>query len=276
MKQSPIYSALLISFLLALSVSGATVPFDTLSYNFQLGAGGGGSQATLDGATWEVFSDDFANKIAATHNYSADITTLSTDANLDETRFGEVASNAWTSIDLTGTSKTAKQTAKQDEKFFNSGAGTSALARYEMAAYLVSLYNVGLGKNQTNSSIQEAIWTLMDPKGGGSAPNPNHVDPTAELENAANWYTTMNTTANLSALNAFLGNYEIISDPTMKFKKGRATGGFQEQIVDPPARCSTVPEPRGAAWVLIGLFAAIGAFQLRRAGRTEEPRLTRA
>ena len=240
------------------------MPFDTLSYNFQLGSGGGGSQATLDGATWEVFSDDFANKIGASQDYSADITTLSTSANLDETRFGELSSGAWTNINLTGGSKSAKQIAKQDDKFFNTGAGSAGLARYEMAAYLVSLYNVGQGKNQTNESIQEAIWRLLDPKGGGSAPNPNGVDPSVELENAANWYTTMNTPANLGALNAFLGNYEIVSDPTMKFKKGRGIGGFQEQIVDPPSRCA-VPEPRGGTWMLIGLFAAIGGFQLRRA-----------
>jgi len=264
MKRSLICPALFISFLLALSASGATVPFDTLSYNFQLGAGGGGSQATLDGATWEVFSDDFTNKIGAQQAYSADITTLSTNANLDETRFGELSSGAWTAINLTGSSKTAKQIAKQDDKFFNNGAGSAALARYEMAAYLVSLYNVGQGKNQTNKSIQEAIWTLLDPKAQGRAPNPNGVDPSVELENAASWYTTMNTTANLGELNTFLSNYEIVSDPNMKFKKGRGVGGFEEQIVDPPARCA-VPEPRGGIWMLIGLFAAVGAVQLQRA-----------
>jgi hypothetical protein len=75
----------------------------------------------------------------------------------------------------------------------------------------------------------------------------------------------MNTKANLGALNTFLANYEIVSDPTMKFKKGMGIGGFQEQIVDPPP-CPTpsaVPEPRGGMWILTGLFAA-GAFLLRR------------
>jgi hypothetical protein len=263
MQQSLIFSALLTSLVLSVSASGATVPFDTLKYNFQLGGGGGGSTATLNGAQWEVFSDDFADKIAAPVDYSADITTLSTSANLDDTRFGEVASNAWTAISLTGNAKTVKQ----DDKFFNGGAGSSGLARYEMAAYLVSLYNVGQGKNQTNESIQEAIWTLLDPSADGRAPNPNRVNPSVELENAATWYSTMNTAANLGALNSFLANYEIVSDPAMKFKKGLGIGGFQEQIVDPPAApCPTpsaVPEPRGGMWMLVGLFAA-GGFLLRR------------
>jgi hypothetical protein len=253
----------LMAVILALNANGATVPFDTLNYNFQLGAGGGGSQATLSGATWEVFSDNFANKIGTHNDYSAVTTTLSTNANLDDTRFGEVSSSAWTAINLTGGSKTAKQTAKQDDKFFSNGAGSTGLARYEMAAYLVSLYNVAQGNSLSNESLQEAIWTLLDPKAEGRAPNPNRVDPSVDLENAANWYSTMNTPANLGALNAFLANYEVVSDPNMKFKRGLGVGGFEEQIVDPPARCA-VPEPRGGIWMLIGLFAALGAFQLRR------------
>jgi hypothetical protein len=260
---SPIISSF---FLFVLGASGATVPFDTLKSNFQLGGGGGGAEATLSGAQWEVFSDDFADKITVPKDYSADITTLSTTANLDETRFGEISSNAWNTIDLTGKFSAVKA----DEKFFNKGAGASGLARYEMAAYLVSLYDVAQGNDKTNESIQEAIWTLMDPTAEGKAPNPNKVDPTLELENAASWYIEMNTPGNLNALNAFLGNYEVVSDPNMKFRRGRGVGGFEEQIVDPPAVhaafvvASAVPEPRGGAWMLIGLFG-LGGFLVRKA-----------
>jgi len=204
----------------------------------------------------EGFSDDFANKIGTHNDYSADVTTLSTVANLDETRFGEVSS--WTAISLTGGSKTAKQ----DDKFFNNGEGSTALARYEMAAYLVSLYNVKQGTSPSNEGIQEAIWTLMDPKAEGRAPNPNRVDPTVDLENAANWYSTMNTQANLGALNSFLADYEIVSAAGMKLRRGLGVGGFEEQIVD-PAGPIAAPEPRAGVWMLIGLFA-VGGFLLRR------------
>ena len=259
-KRSLVGPAFFASFLLALSASGATVPLDTLSYNFQLGGGGGGSQTTLNGVSFEGFSDDFANKIGTHNDYSADVTTLSTVANLDETRFGEVS--AWTAISLTGGSKTAKQTAKQDDKFFNNGAGSSALARYEMAAYLVSQYNVGQGNSPSNEGIQQGIWTLLDPKAEGRAPNPNRVDPSVDLENAANWYSTMNTAANDGALNSFLANYEIVSAAGMKLRRGLGVGGFEEQIVDPPGPI-VAPEPRAGVWMLIGLFA-VGGFLLRR------------
>ena len=66
-KRSLVGSAFFASFLVALGASGATVPLDTLSYNFQLGGGGGGSETTVNGMPLEGFSDDFANKIG-THN----------------------------------------------------------------------------------------------------------------------------------------------------------------------------------------------------------------
>ncbi len=264
MKRSLIYPALITFFLIAFGASGAPVQFDTLSHNFQLAGGGGGDQATLSGTQLEFFGDDFTDTISATHDYLADVTTLSTTANLDETRFGEVSSTGWTKITLTDHTAAGKQ----DQSFFNSGAGTGALARYEMSAFLVSLYNVGGGNAASNNQIQEAIWSLLDPTRDGKAPNPTGANPTAYLEEAASWYSTMNTAANRGALNAFLGNYEIVSDPTMKYKRGLGIGGFQEQIVDPPARqapvlCAT-PEPRGGIWMVIGLFV-FGGFLLQRA-----------
>ncbi len=258
MKRSLSFGTGFAVFLLAVSARASTVPLDTTSYNFQLGGGGGGAQATLNGVPVEIFCDDFANQIGIHDDDSADVTTLSTSANLDETRFGGVASTAWTTINLTsGTSEAA------DDTFFNSGAGSTALARYGMAAYLVSQYDVADGNDKSNERIQDAIWTLMDPKAEGPAANPNGVNPSIELENAASWYASMNTPGNLAALNAFLTNYEIVSDPDMKFTKGLGTGGFQEQIVD-PVHVAATPEPRGAVWMLMGLFG-VGGFLLQRA-----------
>jgi hypothetical protein len=130
-----------------------------------------------------------------------------------------------------------------------------------MAAYLVSLYNVAAGATSANDEIEEAIWTLLDPTAEGPALNPDKIDPTSDLEAAANWYATMTEPGNLTALNTFLANYEIVSDPTMTFTNGLGIGGFQEQIVDP---ITATPEPRGAIWMLLGLFG-VGGFLLQRA-----------
>jgi hypothetical protein len=260
MKISLIYGTVFASFLAALSASASTVPLDTTNYNFQLDGDGGGAQATLNGVPVEIFCDNFANTIWVPHDYSADVTPLSTTANLDETRFGGVTS--WTTIDLTGSGATVTQ----DDAILN---GTTALARYEMVAYLASLYDVGSGSDASNEKIQEAIWTLMDPTVSGTPSNPYGINPTADLEAAASWYTTMNTAANLSALNSFLANYEIVSAPNMTFQNGLGIGGFQEQIVDPPL--APTPEPRGAIWMLIGLFG-VGGFLLEKArGKKHSP-----
>src|SRR5271166_2419690 len=271
MKKVLIFGTIVTIFGLIGLASAAGVPFDTLQYNFQVAGGGGGSRATLDGVNVEVFGDDFADKILSPSDYSADVTALNTTANLDETRFGEVSS--WTSINLSGRPKTVAA----DKAFLNHGAGSTALARYEMAAYLVSLYSVGQGNDAANNEIQESIWTLMDPTADRGAPNPDHVDPTSYMEQAVTWYETMNTAGNRSKLNSFLGGFEIVSPTNMKFKKGLGTGGFQEDIaqITHPApdlvgdvagvnrQIVATPEPRSGSWILGGLFGA-AAFLLPR------------
>jgi hypothetical protein len=273
MKKALIAGTTITLFVLINGASATGVPFDTLTYNFQLAGGGGGSEATLNGVDVQIFGDDFADKISSPNDYSANVTDLSTNANLDETRFGEVSS--WSTINLSGRPKNTSA----DKAFLNRGAGSTALARYEMAAYLVSLYSVGKGNNAANNDIQEAIWTLMDPA-GHSAPNPDHVDPTSDLEQAVTWYQTMNTAGNRSGLNSFLAGFEIVSPTNMKLKRGLETGGFQEDIVTIPDPAPNVvtntvglarqivvcptPEPRSGSFILAGLFGA-AAFLLTRA-----------
>ena len=265
MKKALIAGTTITLFVLINGASATGVPFDTLTYNFQLAASGGGSEATLNGVDVQIFGDDFADKISSPNDYSANVTDLSTNANLDETRFGEVSS--WSTINLSGRPKNTSA----DKAFLNRGAGSTALARYEMAAYLVSLYSVGKGNNAANNTIQEAIWTLMDPSAGHAPPNPNHVDPTSDLEQAVTWYETMNTAGNRSDLNSFLAGFEIVSPTNMKLKRGLETGGFQEDIVTIPAAPNVVtntvglarqivvcptPEPRSVSWILAGLLGA--------------------
>jgi hypothetical protein len=157
-----------------------------------------------------------------------------------------------------------------DNSFFNTGNGSTALARYEMAAYLVSLYNQTPAASLTsNNQIQEAIWTMLDPKAEGAAINPAAVNPAGYLEQAVSWYSSMNTPGNLGTLNSFLSRFEIVSDSTMTFSGGLGRNGFQEQIVMNPVVNTPVvtPEPRGGVWILLALLGA-GFMVMRRQGNS--------
>ena len=254
MKSKSIFGTGCALLFIALGANAGTVPFDTTSYNFQLDGGGGGAAATLNGLPVEIFCDNFDDEIWVPGTYSANVTTLGTSADLSDTRFGGVSSTNWTAIALSDGNTTLDN---QDNSFFNSGNGTSSLARYEMAAYLVSLYNMGQGNNTSNNSIQEAIWTILDPSAEGAPIDPSGANPDSYLEQAASWYGSMNT--NQTALNSFLSQFEIVSDPTMTFTNGVGTGGFQEQIV------MATPEPRGAVWML--LFLMVGGYLAVRRGK---------
>jgi hypothetical protein len=249
----------------SIGATASSVPLDVSNnYDFQLAGGGGSAVANLNGVSYQIFCDNFANDINLGTDYSAYVTVLSTTANLSETRFGAVtpsdtSSTGWEAITL-NTGSTSVDSA--DQAFFDSGAGLSSLARYEMVAYLVSNYNLSQGNSNSNNAIQEAIWTLMDPAAEGPAENPSGQNPSSYLESAATWYVGMNTGAtNLAALNAFLSNYDVVSDSTMSFAtNGPATGGYQEQIIDPssvPAPHPVpTPEPRGIVGILGALVAA--------------------
>lgn len=237
--------------LMSLRASAGTVPLDTISYNFQLAGGGGGATATLNGVPVEIFCDDFANDVNVPSDNSADVTVLGTGANLSATRFGGVSSTSFAPISLSDGNTTLDNL---DDTFFNSGNGSSALARYEMVAYLVSLYNVGQGSNTSNNQIQEAIWTILDPSAEKALINPDGVNAAGYMEQAVSWYTSMN--ANQAALNSFLSNFEIVSGSNMTFSNGLGIGGFQEQIV-------MTPEPRGGVWMLLSLLVG-GCLVMRR------------
>lgn len=240
-----------------------TATLKTTSYNFQLDSDGGGASALLNGVSVEVYCDNFGNLISVPHTYTVDVTDLSTSANLDDTRFGGLSAGDWVNINLSGTGSTVTQ----DDTFFNSGAGSNALARYEMAAYLTSQYDLSKGANTANSDLQLAIWALMDPKANSMSISSNKV--TTDLESAANWYTTMNVTGNLGALNTFLNQFEVLSDPSMTYgANGLGNGGFQEQFVMMPA--APTPEPRAGIFMVFGLFIG-GCFLWRRSRPAASP-----
>ncbi|MGA2215799.1 MAG: hypothetical protein ABSH31_21180 [Bryobacteraceae bacterium] len=256
MKINYILGPLLGLSFLACTAGASTVPLDVKTYNFQLDGGGGGATATLNGVSVEIFCDNFYNDMYVPSTDSANVTTLGSSANLGETRFGDVSSSQWTAISLTGGG-----VASTDDTFFNSGAGSSASARYDMVAYLVSQYNVAQGNTAANNGIQEAIWTLMDPTAEGAVIDPSGSNPTSFLEQAASWYLGGGAT------NAFLSQFQVVSDATMTIPRvGVGTGGFQEQIVFTPT-----PEPRGSIWMLLGLFGVAGFLLQRSRARKFAP-----
>lgn len=275
MKRNLFLSAVLAALVVTAGAQAATVPLNVSNnYNFQLAGNGGSAVATLNGVQVQIFCDNFANEINLGQNYTANVTPLSTSANLSLTRFGNVSQSSSTTAGTTGwepiilnDGNTALDNA--DDAFFNTGAGLAPLERYEMVAYLVSQYN--LANNTTpiknaNNQIQESIWTLMDPTVEGPVINPSGLNPDSYLEQAASWVQAMNTPGNQSALNAFLAHFEVVSDSTMTFHNpGAATGGFQEQIVDlnPVPPPTPTPEPRDAALAL-GAFLAVGMAAAKR------------
>jgi hypothetical protein len=236
----------------------------TLSYNFPIsgnGAGpsGGGASASLNGVNVEIFCDDFAHQIwipygppAYTGYTDVNVSSLTTGSDLSLTRFGGVTS--WTAVNLAG-----------DATDSNTINNANALARYQMAAYLVMQYHLQdvPTDDPYNDGIQEAIWTLMDPTGltatvdPSASPTtlPNVGDGTSALKQAAQWYTNANSDK------SFLASFHILSENVM-YNCGvdLKCGGFQEQLFDP---VGAVPEPRGQLFILLGLLC-LCAFRYQR------------
>ena len=219
---------------------------DTTNYNFQLDNGGGGAQAKLDKSqNLEIFCVDYANDIyVPASGYSAYLTTITSTSDLSFTRFGDVTS--WSTIAAGGALTSAEAT------LINNVSGNgSALGRYQMAAYLVSTYNLGGGNSPTNNGIQQAIWDLLDPKTFSLF---NTAAADSALASAITWYNNNSATAR----DSLMANFRIVSDVTMTPCRTSSLlcGGFQEQI-------TVVPEPRHIALMLMGLLV-VGSTVFRK------------
>jgi len=234
--------AVIASLVFSAAVMSATATtLNTVSVNFALDGNGGGATGILNGTqTVEMFCIDFANEIWVPYEYTVNLTTPTSGADLSHTRFGGVTN--WTSINIAGD--------VTDSTVINNA---NALGRYQMVAYLTALYHLGdtPANNSYNNGIQEAIWEILNP---ADALNPPGIaSSTTALQAAANWYANTTTVAR----DSFLANFQIISDVNMttaNCSAGAKCGGFQEQM-HPDPNAPVVPEPRSQALVLLGAFS---------------------
>ncbi len=214
---------------------------------------GGGFEATVDGINTIVWCVDAEEDIKFPTSYHGDIVQLSTlVANSADVRYGSVTGATWQ----------------------NSLPGDNdALARFEMAAYLVSQYgNFPSGpssSNAMNQEIQTAIWEIMwnssvNPQGGITyakiAKAPSGI-PQATFDAAINDPTTgyialaKQCIDNLATCAFNPANYAVVSG-AVKSSGALKPTGYQTYIVQ------LTPEPASIA--LLGVVGAWVFFARRR------------
>jgi len=254
MNLSRISGTILTLLFLTLKASASPETLVTLSSNYPLNDNGGGTSALLNGVSVELFCDDFAHQIWAPYSgYTANVSTLTNGSDLSLTRFGTVTS--WTTVNVAADAVAGGDATNANDATYSSVINNAnALARYQMAAYLVTLYQPSQGpaNNPYNNGIQEAIWTLMDPTPYWGLPSAG--DATTALRSAAQWYSDPGSDK------SFLSQFEIISDTQMYgCGVGAAQcGGFQEQLYMAAGTTNhdtpTVPEPRAQLLVILALL----------------------
>jgi hypothetical protein len=197
-------------------------------------------------ATQLLFCDDFSNDISIPSGQIAvNISQLTTGSDISKTRFGSVSVANFQTVNLSLTNTQASALTVSTENALN---GATALQRYQMAAYLVTLYSF-LGDHPAANSfhsdsvsrgIQDAIWTLLDAKGETFTPPSESLqagqtgDVTTYLTAAANWLS--------SGDKSFLSQFSVITDASMH----SLNSGVQELLL-----YTSVPEPGYGA--LLGL-----------------------
>jgi hypothetical protein len=193
-----------------------------------------------------LFCDDFSNDITIpSGQLGVNLSQLTSGSDITHTRFGNVAVTDFRTINTPLTATQASALSTNTENALN---GATPLQRYQMAAYLVTLYSF-LGDHPAANSyhsdsvsrgIQDAIWTLLDARGETFTPPSESLqagqtgDVTTYLTAAANWLQ--------SGDRSFLSQFSIVTDASIH----SLNSGVQELLLYTP-----VPEPGYGA--LLGL-----------------------
>jgi hypothetical protein len=196
-----------------------------------------------------LFCDDFSNDISIPSGQIAvNISQLTSGSDISKTRFGSVTVANFQTVNTPLTATQASALSTNTENALN---GATALQRYQMAAYLVTLYSFLGDHPATNSyhsdsvsrGIQDAIWTLLDAKGETFTPPSESLqagqtgDVTTYLTAAANWLS--------SGDRSFLSQFSVITDASMH----SLNSGVQELLLYTP-----VPEPGYGALLVLALL----------------------
>ncbi len=247
--------------------TSVNVPSGNPTYAVSFGFGsGGGFTSTIDSVNTVMWCVDALEDISPPTTYNADLVQVSQISNNpNDVRFGNVSGTTWNQI-AGVTDNNAQQ-------------------RFEMAAYLTSLYPgvtptdpAGPTQPQTVSDqeLQTAIWeimwnssissesgiTLAQVQNGDGAFNA--ADESVVTADILAAQTFVNNSANAS----FFNNYAVVSGGVAANGSLLGASGIQTYIVplDAPA---TVPEP--ASVVLFGSLLA-GVFTLTRRARAKQIR----
>ena len=226
---------------------------------------GGGFEATVAGFDTILWCVDAEEDIWFPTKYSTDIVQLSTVAtNASDVRYGNVSGVYSSTTNPTGWA-------------LDLGASDNdALARFEMAAYLVSQYGnfpAGPSGNDAasiamNKEIQTAIWEItwnnsVSPGGGItyaaiSSAAPSGVPSATFLPAVQNYINQAQACIDHPASCAFNpANYAVVSGPLTSVTSGDlASLGYQTYIVQ------LTPEPTSIA--LLGVVGAWVFFARRR------------
>lgn len=213
----------------------------------------------------DVFCVDFANDVSIPSSHAVNLTPIAAGTQLNtDTRFGSVTSGGWRLVqDYLPAGSSTLSTSVEDT--INNA---SALARYEMAAYLISNYTFfnapppqhsdAYYGDSTNLGIQNAIWAILDPTSDLYLP-PDSLsqsgDITTWLTNAANWLPTANTEAGQQLLSRF----RIVSDVQIAGSSTPTQVGIQEFLTATP-----VPEPSFYVVLTAGLAVLLLAARRKR------------